>query len=155
MASDYVSRVLRQFMGRSHNWEKAQTFLNNDGKKVCNEVTITVGTEAANVINVAIQLKAQDGTDIAHRAALKMYLSSDANGDTIETSGPDSWAIGTDGILLPDGGDSLISGVIISESDGDIDINMTHSGADTFYLNVVTPDGTIHTSGAITFDATT
>lgn len=116
--------------------------------------SFTIGTEAANVINVGIQLKDGLGQDLNHRCGLKMYLSSDANGDTIEGSGPDSWAIGTDGILLKDGGDSLISGILISESDGDIDLNMTHVGADTFYLNLVMPGtGKVVTSVAITFDA--
>jgi hypothetical protein len=115
----------------------------------------TVGAEAANVINVAIQLNDANGSAVASRCGLKMYLSSDENGDTIEGNGPDSWAIGTDGILLPDGGDSLISGVVISEVDGDIDIDLTHAGEDTFYMNLVLPNGKVVTSGAITFDATT
>ena len=117
--------------------------------------TITVGTEAANVINVSIQLVDVNGTALATKAYLPMYLSSDSAGLTIEGSGPDSWAIGTDGILIANGGDSVISGALISEADGDIDINMTHVGADTFYMNLVMPDGRIVTSGAITFDATT
>ena len=154
MSGDFVPRMLRTFLSKSHVWQKPQTFLTSAGKKKAVSASFTVGTEAANVINVAVQLKSHDGSDIAYRAGMPIYLSSDANGDTIEGSGPDSWAIGTDGILLPDGGDSLISGVVISESDGDIDINMTHAGADTFYLNVVV-DGVVYTSGAITFDETT
>lgn len=41
--------------------------------------------------------------------------------------------------------------MLTSESDGDIDINITETGVKTWYLNVVMPDGTIETSGAITF----
>jgi len=150
----YVPRMLRKFLNQSHVWSKAQTFLTATAKKQVASASFVVGAEAANVINVGIQLKAQDGSDIAYRAGMGFYLSSDANGDTIEANGPDSWAIGTDGILLPDGGDSLISGVVISEVDGDIDIDMTHSGADTLYLNLLV-DGEVYTSDAITFDATT
>lgn len=121
----------------------------------CANAVFTVGAEAANEINVAIQLNDAAGTAMAVKSGLRMYLSSDAAGVTIEGSGPDSWAIGTDGILIRDGGDSLISGFLISEADGDIDIDLTHVGADTFYMNVVLPNGSIVTSGAITFDATT
>jgi hypothetical protein len=118
-------------------------------------ITFTVGTESANVINVAMQLKNAAGTDLAVRAAVPFYLSSDSTGDALEGSGPDSWAIGTDGILIKNGGDSLISGLLISEADGDIDLSLTHSGVDTFYINAILPNGRISTSGAITFDATT
>lgn len=119
------------------------------------DAKFTIGAESANVINVGIQLKDANGIDVKCRCYVPFFLSSDANGDTIEGSGPDSWAIGTDGILLPDGGDSLISGIALSEADGDIDINLTHAGADTFYLHVVLPNGKLKSSGAITFDATT
>jgi len=41
---------------------------------------------------------------------------------------------------------------LTSESDGDIDIVITDTRAPkTYYLNLVLPDGTLHTSGAITF----
>jgi len=150
----YVQRMLRRFLNVANVWLKPQTFLTATSKKKVASASIVVGAEAANVINVAVQLKSADGKDVAYRAGMGFYLSSDADGDTIEASGPDSWAIGTDGILLPDGGDSLISGVVISEVDGDIDIDMTHSGADTFYLNLLV-DGEVYTSDAITFDATT
>jgi len=126
------------------------------GTSAFSTATMVVGTEAANVINVAIQLKDGAGSDLAYRCGLNFYLSSDVNGDTLETSGPDAIAIGTDGILIKNGADSLISGFLISEADGDIDINMTHAGADTFYLNLVNPlTGKVITSSVITFDATT
>jgi hypothetical protein len=116
--------------------------------------TFTIGTEAANVINVAVQLT--DGTDdIAAAANVRIYLSSVATGLDFEATGPDSWAIGTDGSLLADGGDSVIAGQVVSEADGDFDLDITKSGADTFYLVVVLPNGGIAVSGAITFDATT
>jgi hypothetical protein len=150
----FVERMLRKFLNGSHVWRKAQTFLTATEKKQVASASFVVGAETANVINVGIQLKARDGTDVAYRAGMSFYLSSDANGDTIESSGVDSWAIGTDGILIPDGGDSLVSGVVISEVDGDIDIDMTHAGADTFYLNLLV-DGEVYTSAVITFDATT
>lgn len=118
--------------------------------------TITVGTEAANVINVAIQLSGGTyGRDVTRALAVKWYLSSDSAGQVPESTGPDAIAVGTDGALLKSGDDSVIHGTLIFEADGDADLDITKSGADTFYLNLITPDGNLQTSGAITFDATT
>jgi len=118
-------------------------------------VAYTIGTEAANVINVGLQLNDAEGNAIAAIAALNFYLSSDAAGKDIESSGPDSIAIGTDGSLYMSGGDSLIAGLMVSEADGDIDLDLTHAGADTFYFCTILPDGSVAVSSAITFDATT
>ena len=122
----------------------------NDGKIA--SATITVGAEAANVINVAIQLKDAAAADLARRGFVQAYLSDDANGDSIVATAPDTVAIGTDGLYIP-----LISAKrfdLVSEADGDIDINITKSGADTFYLVLIIGDK-LTVSGAITFDATT
>lgn len=118
-------------------------------------VTYTIGTEAANVINVACQFTDENGADLAVAASVRQYLSSVATGLDYETGGPDAVAIGTDGSLYKSGGDSLIEWSLISEADGDADINITKSGADTFYLVTVLPNGRLVVSGAITFDATT
>jgi hypothetical protein len=110
--------------------------------------TITVGTEAAHVINVAVQLKDADAADLAARASLNAYLSDDANGDSVVATAPDTVAIGTDGLAIP-----LIAKkcyLLTSESDGDIDINITNAGADTFYLVLVMPSGKLVVSDAIT-----
>jgi hypothetical protein len=113
---------------------------------------ITVGAEADNVINVAIQLNDAAGVALARRGFVSAYLSDDANGDSIVATAPDTVAAGTDGVYIP-----LITGKrfdLVSEADGDIDINITKSGADTYYLVLVLGDK-LTVSGAITFDATT
>lgn len=113
--------------------------------------TIVVGAETANVINVAIQLKDAAGADLAARAALPFYLADDANGDTPSSAAPDGGiAIGTDGAMIEWAAN--LSGLLISESDGDIDINLTHAaGAKTCYLILVMPNGSLIASSAITF----
>lgn len=118
------------------------------------KVKMTVGAEADNVINVALVFQTENGVTVNCATGAQVYLSSDAAGDTIEGSGPDAWAIGTNGIFLKNGGDSLISGYIVSESTGLADLNLTHAGADTFYLCVIV-DGRRFVSSVITFDATT
>ncbi len=113
--------------------------------------TFVIGAEAANVINVGIQLR-YGGADIAERSAVRMYLSDDANGDSISAA-PDSVAIGTDGVIIDPYAASQ-SFMAVSESDGDIDIDITEAGgADTFYLVVILPDGSLVVSSAITFAA--
>jgi len=120
------------------------------------DVAYTIGTEAANVIKVTIQLKDFEGNDLSEARAVQFYLSSASTGLDIEANAPDALAIATDGSLIKSGGDSLVAGTLISEADGDIDINITHAGADTFYVVIVDPgDGSLHVSSAVTFDATT
>lgn len=110
----------------------------------------TIGAEAGNVINVGIQLNDSLAAALAVRGSLTAYLSDDANGESIAATAPSGgWAIGTDGVLIP-----LIAGKaaqLVSESDGDIDINITEAGADTWYLVLVMPDGKLVVSDAITF----
>ncbi len=114
--------------------------------------TITVGSESSNVINVAIQLKDAAGNDLAARGSILAYLSDDANGDSVAVTAPDGGvAIGTDGLAIELVAEKVF--LMTSESDGDIDLNITESGTDTWYLILVMPDGTLVASGAITFAA--
>jgi hypothetical protein len=111
----------------------------------------TIGEETTNAINVAIQLKDGNGADIAVRGNVKAYLSDDANGDSIVGTAPDGGvAIGTDGLAIP-----VVASkawLLTSESDGDIDLTITHAaGAKTVYLILVLPNGKLKASTAITF----
>lgn len=112
--------------------------------------TFTIGAEAGNVINVAIQLVDAKGAARAVHGGLLAYLSDDANGNSIVATAPSGGvAIGTDGLAIP-----LVAGkawLLVSEADGDIDLNITEAGAKTCYLVLVQPDGNLRVSGAITF----
>ena len=113
------------------------------------KASITVGAEAGNVINVAVQLQDMNGNALANRASVLAYLSDDANGDSVAGTAPDTVAIGTDGLAIP-----LVAGkcfLLTSEADGDIDINEAEDGADTWYLVLVLPHGPLVVSDAITF----
>ena len=110
----------------------------------------TIGTESADVINVAVQLLDEFGADLAERGAVMTYLSDDANGDSHH--GADaalSAAVGTDGVLVDLATDGPY--LLISETDGDIDVNFTKTDADTLFLIVILPDGTLAASAAITW----
>lgn len=111
--------------------------------------TFVVGAEAANVINVAVQLKDAAGTDMATRVCLPWYLSGDANGDSLATAPTGGIAIGTDGLLIETLDNQ--AGLVTSEADGDIDVDITDTGTPTMYLVLVLPNGSLAISGAITF----
>ena len=114
------------------------------------DAEFTVGAEAANVINVAIQLKDPQGGDLAQRTAVIILLLADANGDALNTIDLDTIAIGTDGVVAELLADKVL--LAVSEADGDIDINLTEATATgTLYMAVVLPDGRMAISGAITF----
>jgi hypothetical protein len=114
------------------------------------DATFSIGAEAANVINVAIQLKTAL-SDLPRRGAIFAYLSDDANGDSLAATAPDGGvAVGTDGLLIPVVADKAFN--LISESDGSIDLDITHAaGALTLYLILAMPTGQLVASTAITF----
>lgn len=113
--------------------------------------SFTIGAEDTNVINVAIQLKDAAGNDIAYKACVQIYLSDDSAGDgLIATATSGNVAIGTDGTVI----NSYTAKkhlLVQSEADGDIDFNITESGAKTLYMVVVLPSGALAVSGAVTF----
>ncbi len=110
--------------------------------------SFTVGTEAANVINVAIQLK--NGGDLIIRGGVFGYLSDDANGDSIAASAPSGGiAIGTDGLAIPVVANKAFQ--LVSESDGDIDIDITEVGTATWWFVLILPSGELVVSGGIVF----
>lgn len=111
--------------------------------------TITVGAEAGGSINVAIQLLDGAGDDLATAAGVLAYISDDADGTSVAATAPDTVAIGADGVAIP-----LVAGktfLLVSEADGDIDIDVSEAAADTFYLVLVMPSGELVISSALTF----
>jgi hypothetical protein len=131
-----------------------QLFLGNKSIQMKGyEVVMTVGAEASDVINVAIQVNDPEGKAIDHAVALDFYLADDAAGLTPSSSAPAGGiAIGTDGALIENVAN--LSGKLITEVDGDCDIDITNATTTpTFYLVVVLPDGQLAISDAITFAA--
>ena len=110
------------------------------------------GAEVPDDINVAAQLQDGLGNDLAAGAVLPFYLADDAAGLTPSTTAPDGGiVIGTDGALIESVAN--LSGLVVSEEDGDIDIDMTESGTATWYLVIVLPSSKKAVSPAITFAA--
>jgi hypothetical protein len=116
------------------------------------QASFTVGAEAANVITVNIQLKDENGNDIAVPSGVIICLFADAAGAALNSTNYTTVAAGTDGWAVELVADKvLIAG---SESDGDIDIAITlSSGGATSYVGVLLADGSWAISGAVTHAA--
>ena len=114
------------------------------------DADFVIGAEGANKINVGIQLNDIAGVALAVRGSVNAYLSDDANGDSIAAAAPSGGvAIGTDGLAVPVVAGKFLK--LVSESDGDIDLDITEAGAATWYLIVELPNGKLVASTAITF----
>jgi hypothetical protein len=116
------------------------------------QAVLTVGAEAANVITVAVQLKNENGDEIAVPTGVLLCLFADAAGAGLNAQNYTTVAAGTDGWAVELVADKvLLAG---SEADGDIDIAITlSSGAATCYLGVLLADGSWAISDAITHAA--
>ena len=120
--------------------------------------TVSISAEDTNARTISLQAQDREGQDLYARCAFEAYLSSDAVGDALEAASAGLTTVaGTDGIVCArSAGNSLgnTTFLCVTEADGDLDITITEtSGANTFYLNVILPDGSIWTSEAITFAA--
>tara|TARA_R100000808_G_C2103103_1_gene119543 strand:+ start:91 stop:579 length:489 start_codon:yes stop_codon:yes gene_type:complete len=117
-------------------------------------VSFTVGSESTEAITVSCQFKDAAGDDMTSARCLRAYLSADSAGQTAASSAGLTVTSGTDGLTQVSVDSNTINMLwLTSEADGDVDVVITDAsaGSTTNYLNVVTPDGKIHTSGAITF----
>lgn len=114
--------------------------------------SFTVGAEASNVINVAIQLEWANGEELDRIGCVWAYLSDSASGDGVTAAVPDGGvAIGTDGSIIVEATTDAVF-LLQSEADGDIDLDITDTtGTPTWYMVVVLPSGDIAVSDAITF----
>lgn len=118
------------------------------------DVLFTIGAEAANVINLGIQLKDVGGADLNGVGYIRLFLSDDSGGLGLSgTAATSSLAVGADGAVIKEittGLDAFLQ----SEIDGAIDIDIEYTtGAKTWYAVAVLPDGSHVVSDAIIFAA--
>lgn len=100
------------------------------------DATVTVSDEATNVVTITIQLLDAHGNDIDSVEMVDLFMFDDATGTTAASVSPSTGlAAGTDGAII-----STVTAhkhyVLTSESDGDIDLTFTDTGADTTYVAV-------------------
>ena len=129
----------------------AELNLNDD---MVASVSFTVGSESTEAITVSCQFKDAAGADMTSARCLRAYLSADSAGQTASSASGLTVTSGTDGLTQVSVDANTINMLwLTSEADGDVDVVITDAsaGTTTNYLNVITPDGKIHTSGAITY----
>lgn len=114
-------------------------------------VEFTVGTEATNVVPVVVQLLGPDLQPLTEPACVDWYVSDSDDGVGFAS------ALST-GLSITAAGDGKViqevtgrTGKMVSSDAGEIDLDITDSGAKTVYLVVVGTGGEIYVSDAITF----
>lgn len=113
---------------------------------------ITVGAETGDSIVVGVQLQNANKVNLAQVGHVRCYISDDADGSSLAGTAPDTVAISADGvILLEDVSNKVFT--VISNDTGYFDIAIGENGADTWYLVLMMPDGSVVVSEAITFAA--
>ena len=114
--------------------------------------TFTVGAENTNVVAVGVQFRDErDGNLISERVSVTAFLSTDAEGEVLAPTAPSGGVAvaGGVGLAVP-----LVTNRVwqlVSDASGQIDLEVTETGAATWYLVVVNPDGTLSVSGVLTF----
>lgn len=119
---------------RVYRYGRGATVASSAAQQVAG-ITATVGAEASNVINVAIQFYDQNGADMAVPVVFEYYISDDANGQTV-SGDMGTVAVGTDGTIIKEHTDD-VAGLAVSEADGDFDMDFTNTAAETNYFQIV------------------
>jgi hypothetical protein len=114
---------------------------------------ITVGTEAGNAIDVAIQLKDRNGNALAEAALAVVWLSDASKGDVCATAPTGGWAAkaGTDTKLLVALTANKAAIALADKDDGIVSVTITDSGVKTFYINAQIPGDPRIVSAAVAF----
>lgn len=106
------------------------------------------GASAGNLFEYAIQLQDSNRRNLNQAVAIPFYISSDAAGQSpLSTAISCSLAGSTDGAILETIANS--AGLLICESNGDVDMRLGDSLARSVYINLCMPDGTIVTSSEL------
>lgn len=113
-------------------------------------ISFTIGAENTNVCLVTLQLKNENGDNLATKAGLRVYLTSNAAGTTpaVLTSAVAAGASG-----------AVVSGTtegctVITTATGLAILSLTDTTANlTRYVNVILPSGEIVTSGPVVWGA--
>jgi len=115
--------------------------------------TVTAGTQVGSAIPVTVQLKDENGKNLAQIAVVDVYLSGVAGATAIVGTAPTGGvAAGASGAVLA----AVVAGKYlrcVTDAAGKLILTLTDSGTPTFYAAAVMPDGSVVVSAAITFTA--
>ncbi len=113
---------------------------------------IVIGTEATNTINVAVQLQDSNGAALVESMSVMAFLSDAADGIDPTATAPDGHvAAGTNGGCIHLVTDKVF--LLNTDAAGQLDMDLIESGAHTWYLVLVFPNGERVVSDEITFAA--
>lgn len=113
-------------------------------------VEMVVGTQAGNIINVALQVQDAEGNDLAEQKSFFAWLSDTAGAALTGTAPSVGTSIGTDGVIIVEHtAETLLE--LLTDAAGVLDLDIEEAGADTWYLNIRLANGEIVSSEAITF----
>lgn len=115
------------------------------------DASFVIGTQSGTAINVAIQLKDADLNNLSISSGIQVYLSDSSVGSGFIATAPSGTvAIGTNGFLYDVGSNKKVF-LLLSNTSGQIDININNTGAKTLYVVLILPSGKLKVSGAVTF----
>ena len=113
-------------------------------------VDIVIGAQATNTINVAVQMQDGNGAALTESMSILALLSDDTDALDKTAAAPDGHVdVGTNGGCIHLVTDKFF--LLNTNSSGLVDLDIVESGAATWYLALIFPNGERVVSGAITF----
>jgi len=113
-------------------------------------IDITPGAEAGDVINVQLEVFDAEGNPAEEVRHLVAWLSDTAGAAPTTTAPDGDVAVGGAGVILIEHTADIYF-ELLTDANGELDLDIGESGAATWYLNVVQGDGTVYSSPEITF----
>lgn len=108
------------------------------------------GPNGNALTTVAVQLQNRNRTNIAARAVVPFWVTTESGGDVALTTALScSLAGGIDGEVIVNDASGPTGGLLVSEADGDIDVQMGDSVAREVFLHLLMPDGSIVSSSSL------
>ncbi len=155
LTADEINRLKQAFVSNDRDGtltERVKNVVNGD--TFARTVSFTVSAEgvpSADKVTVNVQLKDSDGDNITAVTKVRTYLATTAAGTTIRNPPATNNAAGATGTLLFTDG-TFNFNTWLTNASGSLDIVVTDaSGAQTYFLIVELPVGTISASTVLTF----
>lgn len=132
-----------------NNRSKTQPNRNPYYTNLVYNAAFTIAVEGGNAINVNVAMKTELNVAIDEPTNCRFYLASDSAGLNYATAVSGGVAAGASGAVKTTV--TGICGEFITETNGVVDLVLSESGAGTWYLVIILPDGSLLISNAITF----
>jgi hypothetical protein len=115
-------------------------------------VRFTIGAEATNVIKVTGTCY-RDKRQASGQVAVRVWLTQNTTSLAVAGTAPSGTVvIAAKGTIVNSPTAKLVHEVV-TDANGEFDLNITEAGTATWYLCVALPDGKVERSAAITFAA--